>query len=150
MLLHPVGAKATGHPPAFVSMQLWSPGTSLISLLTSFSQDFNFFSSPKALFFRNLNCLCGESQCMDSLLIVGFGSCLFISWRNQDVPLLLSPVIIKVYMLLILFAISKQHTSAQEVRSSAWDIHPHTVPSCVCALFIFTIWVIFLSILHAL
>lgn len=139
MLLHPAGSletKATGHPPAFVSTQLWSPGASFISSLTSFRKDFTFFSSPKALFSPSLNCLCGESQCMVSVLIVGFASCLFISWRIQDVPLLLSSVTIKVYASLILIANSKQHISAWEVRSSAWDIHPHTWPSCVPPVYI--------------
>ena len=122
-----LGAKVTGHPPAFVSMQLWSPGTA--RTLPSVKIFTFFFSAPKALCFPNLNSLCGAAQCMVNLLIVGLGSCLFINWRIQDVPLLFSPGITKVYRPLVLVATRKQQISAWELRSSAWDIHPHTWPN---------------------
>lgn len=103
-----LGAKVTGHPLVFISMQLWSPRTSATARTLPSVKIFTFcFSAPKALCFPNLDSLCGEVQRVVSLLIVGFGSCLFINYRIQDVPLLFSPGIIKVYTQLVLAAARK-------------------------------------------
>lgn len=72
-----VGAKVTGHHHAFVSMQLRSPATSPTARTRPPVKTFTSFSAPKALCFPNLNSPCREAQCMVSLLIVGFGSCLY-------------------------------------------------------------------------
>lgn len=124
-----VGAKVTGHHHAFVSMQLRSPATSPTARTRPPVKTFTSFSAPKALCFPNLNSPCREAQCMVSLLIVGFGSCLFINWRIWEVPLLFSPGIIQVYRPPVLVAAKKAQISAWVLRSSAWDIHPHTRPS---------------------
>lgn len=71
-LIWVLGAKVTGHPPAFISMQLWSPGTSpTANTLPSVKIFTTFFSSPKALCFPNLKSLFGETYCMESLKLLG-------------------------------------------------------------------------------
>lgn len=107
-----VGAKVTGHHHAFVSMQLRSPATSPTARTRPPVKTFTSFSAPKALCFPNLNSPCREAQCMVSLLIVGFGSCLFINWRIWEVPLLFSPGIIQVYRPPVLVAAKKAQISA--------------------------------------
>lgn len=82
-----LGSKVTGHPPEFISTQLWSPGTYPTARTLSSAKIFAFWV-PKTLPFPNLNILCGEAQTLVSLLIAGFVFYVSIHWRIQDMPLL--------------------------------------------------------------
>lgn len=55
----------------------------------------DLFPENQAPSFSSLNSVCAEAQQVICLLIGGSMSCLFISWRSQDVQLLLNSGVIK-------------------------------------------------------
>lgn len=111
---HPrvLAAQVSGHSPALVSMQCYD-----LQNLLSFPRSFLQLGSSKPSF-RILQPLDFpiyivnvQKQMHDKLLIVGSVSHLFINWRNQDMPQLLTSSVIKIY------------SQPIPVAASRWEVH---------------------------
>ena len=129
-------------------MHLWSPD--FPSLPESFLQSWSFlallskiiipfweplFLAPKLLFFPNLNTWCAETQCVNSLLIAHSAS---INGRVQNVTLLFSSGVTKVYKQPVPTAARKYQSSASEFKIQTFtNRHTHMpnylLPVSICS-----------------